>query len=369
MASNKIYLLNDNVRIFDRSSEEIRLRTGIWNYYEAIIDLGDQSERMKNCVSEFIDILRSDGEADVEALGSKHQLSPAEVSAFIGVCESMKVTGLLIDKTQKELSYKITSILLGEQVEGLRARIGSGLGVLFFSDNKYAKEAAQVLARQIKLPIDIMTNKVFVAIKNSDLTTNTNTIEITKRIEKFERQFQQYSCIIGCLQYPYVSFLRNINRVLIKAEKPLSLGLLDGPFMSMLSISPTETGCLECYENRLLSRMEDHIVYHQFIASEKKNTTGLLSKSSGFSPFMHMMVSILVSEAFLLSTINKSKFMGRAISIYIPLFEIQVQDLLRLPFCPACGFIAKSQMNEMYVSSKKLIDNMLKKIEVTKNGE
>ena len=44
--------------------------------------------------------------------------------------------------------------------------------------------------------------------------------------------------------------------------------------------------------------------------------------------------------------------------------ELQVEDILRVPYCPACGTIAKAQIDEMYTSSKKLVDTILEKIEL-----
>jgi len=48
----------------------------------------------------------------------------------------------------------------------------------------------------------------------------------------------------------------------------------------------------------------------------------------------------------------------------VPLMEIQVQRLLRVPFCPACGFVAEAKMEEMYTSSKKIVDRVVDRITV-----
>jgi len=38
--------------------------------------------------------------------------------------------------------------------------------------------------------------------------------------------------------------------------------------------------------------------------------------------------------------------------------------VLRAPYCPACGFISKAHMDEMYTSSKRIVSDMMAKIEV-----
>lgn len=160
---------------------------------------------------------------------------------------------------------------------------------------------------------------------------------------------------------PNVSLLRNLNRLLVGAEKPLILGLVDGPFLHALSTLATETGCFECFEQRMLARLEDTVVYHQFVQA-----TGGGTNSGGpwLSPQLHTLTATVISEAFLYSTLGMMRLAGRIVSVYQPLLEIQVQDLLRVPYCPACGFISKAQVNELYTSSKRIMTDMMAKIEV-----
>src|SRR5262249_6876375 len=141
------------------------------------------------------------------------------------------------------------------------------------------------------------------------------------------------------------------------------MGLIDGPFISALSTFATETGCFECFEQRMLARLEDTLVYHQFVQA---TTAGGGAAASGpwLSPQLHVLTALVISEAFLWSTLGMMRLAGRSVSIYLPLLEIQVQDLLRVPYCPACGFISKAHVNEMYTSSKRLVADMMAKIDV-----
>ena len=139
------------------------------------------------------------------------------------------------------------------------------------------------------------------------------------------------------------------------------LGMIDGPFMTVLSTLPMESGCFECFEHRMLARLEDTLVYHQFVRG-----AGMGSRANGrwLAPQLHMLLAMALSEAFLYATVGMLRLAGRILNIYLPLLEIQVQDLLRNPYCPACGFISKSQMNEMYTSSTRLIADMMAKVEI-----
>jgi thiazole/oxazole-forming peptide maturase SagC family component len=122
----------------------------------------------------------------------------------------------------------------------------------------------------------------------------------------------------------------------------------------------TDTGCFECFEQRMLARLEDTQVYHQFVQA----TGGAAATGPWLSPQMHVLTSLVLSEGFLWSTMGLMRLAGRAVSIYLPLLEIQVQDLLRVPYCPGCGFISKAHMDELYTSSKRIIADMMGKIEV-----
>ena len=155
--------------------------------------------------------------------------------------------------------------------------------------------------------------------------------------------------------------LRNLNRLLIAAEKPLILGLIDGPFMSVLGTLATETGCFECYEQRMLARLEDTVVYHRFVESTAKRTDAV---GPWFSTQMHMLMAAVISDGLIYSSLGLMRFAGRIVNIYVPLLEVQVQDLLRVPYCPACGFISKARMNEAYTSTNRLVTEMLANIEL-----
>ena len=80
----------------------------------------------------------------------------------------------------------------------------------------------------------------------------------------------------------------------------------------------------------------------------------------GQIPLLNMLVNIAVSEAYTFKRIGVSKFTGRLLTIYMPTMEIQVQDLLRVPYCSACGAIAKAALEEKNVSSRALVDEMVK---------
>jgi thiazole/oxazole-forming peptide maturase SagC family component len=118
----------------------------------------------------------------------------------------------------------------------------------------------------------------------------------------------------------------------------------------------------------MLARLEDMTVYHQFVeATAAGGGGGTNTGGAGGAPFappLHLLTAAVISEGYLYSALSMLRLAGRILNVYLPLLEIQSQDLLRVPYCPACGFISKAQMNEMYTSSKRLVGEMLARVEL-----
>lgn len=364
--SNYIYLLKEGVRVYHSNDEEIRFRKGVWNYDEAILSLQGQEEKAKKFFTLVVNELIKTEEADVQRIAKKVGVSSEELRSFCEILDNLKNQEFLYVSEDKEVD-RIVSSLMGGNIAGFEEYIHEARPVLFVADNEYAKEAAKMIAKQIQLPLDIMDNKTVSEITQMDLTTKTEAVDYLKGLEKYQSMLSLYSCVLCSFVAPNVSMLRNLNRILIKLEKPLILGFMDGPFMSLLSTIVTQTGCFECYEHRMLARLEDTVVYHKFIESNRcYNYRKEDIKTIIFTPPVHILTSAVITEGFLYATLNVLRLAGRIINIYLPVLEIQVQDLLRVPYCPACGFVSKSQMNEMYTSSRRIIDEMLNKVEIEK---
>src|SRR5262245_66184630 len=100
---------------------------------------------------------------------------------------------------------------------------------------------------------------------------------------------------------------------------------------------------------------------YQHIVAQTRNLPRLDHKVRA-SPLMHSLAVQVLFEGLMVSRIGKAKLAGRALNTYVPLMEIQVQPLLRVPFCPACGFVARARMEEMYPSSRKIVDRLVDRI-------
>ncbi|QSZ27194.1 streptolysin associated protein SagC [Aceticella autotrophica] len=358
MKKEDAYCFNENVRMFVDTKNEIRLRIGIWNYDEAVLNLHGLKEDLSNGIREiFARMIK--GEAvtfnDIQSMN----ISNESAEDILQILNNLRAAGMVCLENDKLSKEQICYALLGNL--DLYTRNNSNnesKPLLFFTDSPYATENAKELVERMDLKLNFMSEDLKDDISNSNLTKKINGLETEKNLERYAAIFKNYTGIIGCLRQPLINFLRNINRIIVEIEMPMILSFIDGPFISMIGVNPPNTGCFECFEQRSLARMEDHIGYNNFL---NFSTFNHCNETKGIIPLLNILTNLVLSEGFLLSTIGTSKFMGRALNIHIPTLEIQIQDILRVPFCPACGAIAKSVFEETNISTRVIIDDLISK--------
>lgn len=356
------YALSDSAVVFNNQVNEIRIRKGVWNYEEAILSLEAESEAVKDLVFAAFSDLDAGKAVDFDEYMQKYSISSAEKEGILSMVTGLKEQCYIVDAERSN-----TTQLLHDLINGTYEAVGLQNDVylnpiLFFSDNVIIKKEAARLCESVSLPIHILTDEEYSVILNSDVVTRFDGCTTKNDLAKICDIIAPYCCIVGGVGKLNVSFMRSLNRALIELSKPLSMALLDGPFTSVFTIKPPETGCFECMEQRIFARIQDHPVYRRFIDSTRSKKIN--NNAVYYTPLLSSAVSTAIFEGLTISAIGKSKFAGRALNTYVPVMELQVEDILRVPYCPACGTIAKAQIDEMYTSSKKLVDTILEKIEL-----
>lgn len=357
--SRKTLMLSDGVHIYYNGADELRLRKGIWNFEEAVLSLDGLSEEHKESLVTLFTMLQNGRRVDAKHFPNEENLTQLEQEQVDEMLHALQSNDYVSDGEDAD-GRRLLNRLLGGTDEYVANSASNRKPVLFFADSKSIADYAVMLAREIDLPLTVMTQEDFRLIEGFDLTTKFDAYGTSQQFESARQVVEPFGCIVGCLERPHIVFLRNLNRVLVQTSQALSLSLLDGPFTTIFTIKPPETACFECFEQRLLARMEDMSAYHEFVAQ----TSGLPRSQTKVhaSPLMHSLAAQALFEALIVHRIGKAKLAGRVLNTYVPLMEIQVQPLLRVPFCPACGFVAQARMEEMYSSSKKIVDRVIDRI-------
>ena len=232
--------------------------------------------------------------------------------------------------------------------------------IIFITDNDRLKEYAKLASEDLYMNVDMMSSDDIKRIEKSNITDTTDAIENIETQKELLKLFDGISCVVVSVEKPRLNLLRNINRLLLEKSIPIVISILDGPFLNITTIKGKETACYECFENRVVARNESLTVYNNFV--KQTMNFKIKNKKTYITPILQSFTSIALYEAFLFAAIGKCKLAGRVINVYIPSIEIQIQDLLRVPFCPACGHISRAKYNEMYTSSKEVIEKFSSKV-------
>lgn len=354
----KTYFTNDSLRIFYNGKDEIRFKLGLWNYNEAVLNINKETEGFKETFLEILNDLRS-GHRVTEKDINNSQISNDIKLKIINILDGLSKAGMLITEDQKNLSNELNMALLGDYSYVLRTELKreKPRKLLFITDNSYSEKIAKLLIEDMELNIDIAKEEFIDFLRDIDLTTNIDALSTLSNMEKVIFDLKEYEGIILCFKRPELTLLRNINRIAIKEDKPIICSFIDGPFITVLSTNYPKTGCIECFEQRTLTRLEDHISYNAFENFKFRKETKDMNR--GVIPLINMLTNLVFSEGFLLSNYGTSKFENRVLNIYVPTLEIQVQDLLRVPYCPACGNLSKAKFQELNISSRRVVDNIL----------
>ena len=358
--SEKIYVLKDGVRILDNGADEIRLRKGIWNYEEAELDMQGFTEDFKKCFRAVMDALCTEEGFNAENV-ARYKLDATEEGTVYQVLEQLEAGNYLTDKANRDLNRDISYAILGYAMDGSQGEVNEDTDgkILVISDCKYAKETATQMAATMKVTAEIMSDDLYERLSKADLTTKTDGLHTAENMAAFAEELGKYSVIMACFKNVPAKLMHNLNRVALECRIPVVVAFVDGPMVSILSYKPFDVGCYECFENRSLARIQDHVLYHKF---EMGSRARVGEDEAGIIPVINILANLALSESYLYLHFGSSRFEGRLLTIFVPTLEIQVQDVLRVPFCPACGMVAQEQLKEKNISTRALVDSFVNNI-------
>lgn len=355
---NNGYILNDGVRIFKNGNLEVRLRTGVWNYEEAVINLLDEEEEVQKTVLDIIEKMEK-GIAVSEEDINKYSLTGKNKESILELVSGLNYGGFIIDENEGKTERVLNSILLGRNYNIPRdIELKQSNKVVLLTDNEVIKEYTINLSEKMDFNIEVVEDDNLKKLRQADITTKTDALKVQKLYTNFKYIFGKYDIFVVIMKYLDVKTLRNLNCLLVEWNKPAVISFLDGPFINLMVTKGEKTGCFECFEQRALARIEDTSAYHTFVNTESNH---IKKESKGYYPVLNMITNMAIMEAYQLTFVGSSKLCGRILGVYLPNLEIQVQDLLRVPYCNQCGTLSKAQFEEINVSSKRLINEIISK--------
>ena len=360
MAKKNIKLY-DSVSIFFNSDDEIRFRKGIWNFEEASLTLNDLEDNMREVVMFIVKELLDDKLISFDDIVKKFSLNEKDSNLLNDIINSLIGNRFLEYDDKKNNMLNMVYEFIGEYFYDIpdESKVQKNK-IIFITDNDRLKEYAKLASEDLYMNVDMMSSDDIKRIEKSNITDTTYAIENIETQKELLKLFDGISCVVVSVEKPRLNLLRNINRLLLEKSIPIVISILDGTFLNITTIKGKETACYECFENRVVARNESLTVYNNFV--KQTMNFKIKNKKTYITPILQSFTSIALYEAFLFAAIGKCKLAGRVINVYIPSIEIQIQDLLRVPFCPACGHISRAKYNEMYTSSKEVIEKFSSKV-------
>ncbi|SRR5712691_3503602 len=350
-ASEPKVALAPSVRLLAVEHNVIRLRWGIWNFQEVTVDLRPEPQAVQEALGRFFAILDR-GETAETSFDRYPNLAPVERANLQLVVTQLRQAGFLAYDRPHDRGADMARVLLGNlDVYGADASVGAG--VAFTSDSPTATRYVSDQADMLGVKLQILPPKFLRELHTADFTSGMGGLAAADAYQALSEYLTAADAIVACISRASILTLRNINRLACHLEKPVVVGLIDGPFTTVVGTDSPRTGCLECFEQRSLARLEDHITYHDFAAVGSTGQEGGDERGNGIES---LLCAFLVNEAVLLQTLGTSRFIGRALSIYLPTYEMQTQDVLRIASCPACRHVSRDILEEINFSSRLVID-------------
>ncbi|WP_441247892.1 hypothetical protein [Kitasatospora sp. McL0602] len=340
--------LATSVRLLAVEPHVIRLRWGIWNFQEVTIDLRAESPAVQGAMTSFFATLASGGTADGSFEGADG-LSPVERANLGMVLTELRQAGFLAFDRAFERGADMARVLLGNlDLYGSAESAEAGVGFAADSPSATAYVAGQ--AEALGAEIELLPSEFMRELHGADLTSGMGGLGAADALKRLGGYVEHCDSLVVSISQASILTLRNLNRLACSLEKPVVVGLVDGPFATVVGTQSPRTGCLECFEQRSLARLEDHVGYHAFTGAGAPATA---HRANGVEA---MLCAFLVNEAVLLRSLGTSRFLGRALSIYLPTYEMQAQDVQRIATCPACGHVSRDIVQEVNFNSRVVVD-------------
>lgn len=226
---------------------------------------------------------------------------------------------------------------------------------LFITDNEYALKECEAFNSLSTFRMRVLPKESVNELSEINLLSRVDSLEYEKRLSHYGEILGEEPILI-VLSRASLPLLRNLNK-LVHFAQPLFIGMIDGPFLIFLSIIPQQTACFECFEQRMLSSIKDHVLYNRF--SSLSFTQDLkASYNLNLTQLLHMGMQ----EVLMWANFKLSKFMGRALFIYLPTYELHFHELRRISSCKTCGHLSRKESGELHSSLEHLIRDYLREI-------
>lgn len=175
------------------------------------------------------------------------------------------------------------------------------------------------------------------------IQSSTDFIKETEISNKYKNTFKHYDYIYYLASLNSLYKIRAINKLMLMIQKPFFLGLADNENIFITGINPKITGCFECFEKKILAKLE-------FRELHVTNQHGSISNSE-----LLMIASILQKNIEQTEVNGISMLMGNVLYFYLPNFEYSFDFNRRTILCNTCAGLNEIHFEEQNVRSINIL--------------
>jgi thiazole/oxazole-forming peptide maturase SagC family component len=334
------YCLSFDVRCII-TAENIIFRKGVWNTKDGSLPVSIFTDKeicmnLINKLSSGLFITKS----DIDCLNEldKKQFTEMIANDFLVDCST-------------DYSDKIISIFTGQSYD---VNLQSNSFQLI-TDNNYILEQVDLLKKIYSYSYTNISLKTIEELRDINLLAKVNSLDYEKRLKHHAMQITNDPLLI-ILSKPDIPLLRNLNK-LVTNKQPMFIGIIDAPFMIFLSVIPKTTACWDCFEQRMMATIKDHVLYNKYVGIPHNSLLNPV-----YNLHMTHLLHIGLQEVMTWNALQMSKMMGRVLFLYLPTFEFHFHDILRISSCPTCGYLGREENISHNLSLETLISEYLNEV-------
>lgn len=175
-------------------------------------------------------------------------------------------------------------------------------------------------------------------------------------VEDATEAFTSADLVIATTMKPRRDRLQSVNRLALDAQTPCLFARIHG-FDGMVgpTVVPGETACFECLGQRIETSVPNEDTLSAYFDQSSDTDSAVLT------PFARVLAGHAASEAMHQLTNRVGFTVGRMLSVDFYDFEIDSDDVLKLPRCSACGVDSPPEQRfatiDQVIESKGLADD------------
>ncbi|NGO07010.1 TOMM precursor leader peptide-binding protein [Streptomyces sp. HC44] len=145
-----------------------------------------------------------------------------------------------------------------------------------------------------------------------------------------------------------------VNRVCGHHDIPWLYAAADGPFATVGPlVVPGRTACWECYETRVWMNLRESASYQRYKAALAQGAVA--PPDCSLQPVLaQLLTAHTAPEVLSFATTGTAVTASQVLALYLPTMEFAVNEVLRVPGCPACAPAPERDDRELYFDLRAL---------------